>query len=158
MSAGPHILLVDDDRNWVETLADYLRSKGYTVQAAHDGHSGLALLTQDHVALALIDQNMPDLDGLEVLQRLREFNRGVITLLVSGDDEPSLAARARAAGAQGFIPKTTPPPLLLRAVQQALAAANAPARATPSRPHLPVLRRASRTLPVPRPPADGRGV
>lgn len=155
MAAEPRIVVIDDDRNWAETLADYLRGKGFTVATAHEAREGLTLLEQGSAALALVDVNMPDMDGLEFLRRLRRRNRELAVLMVSGDDEPTLPSRALAEGARAFVPKTTPPNLLLRAVRQALAAGafGPQAGGTPPRKrHLPALRSVGRTLPVPRPP------
>lgn len=120
MIANGRIILVDDDRNWAETLADYLRTRGYEVDLAHEGRSGLALVQRNHVSLVLVDYHMPDMDGLELLRRLRLVNHTVNVLMVSGADEPTLAKRVLALGATGFLPKTTPPADLLRTVRQAL--------------------------------------
>lgn len=141
MHAEPRIILIDDDRNWAETLADYLRGKGFDVQMAHEGRSGLALLRENGVALVVVDYHMPDMDGLEWLRRLRRFNRAINVLLMSGADEPTLATRALASGATGFLPKTTPPADLLHTVRQLVAHL--------TKRYLPVPRRSRRYLPVP---------
>jgi DNA-binding response OmpR family regulator len=135
------IVLIDDDRLWADTLAEYLRRKGYTVQTAPDGARGLALLENGEVALALVDGHMPDMEGLDLLRRLRQRRQPPAVLMVSGDDDPSLRTRALAEGAQGFVAKTTAPRLLLRMVRQALAL-----RAGPH--WLPVPHRPGRYLPV----------
>lgn len=141
MIANGRIILVDDDRNWAETLADYLRTRGYEVDLAHEGRAGLALLQQTQVSLVLVDYHMPDMDGLELLRRLRRLNRTVNVLMVSGADEPTLAKRVLALGATGFLPKTTPAADLLRTVRQAL-------ERSIWRRYLPVPRLAGRYLPV----------
>lgn len=145
MNLEPRIVLIDDDRVWAESLADYLRVKGFAVQTAHEGGSGLALLETQSVSLVLVDYHMPDMTGLELLQRVRRVNMSVSILMVSGADEPSLAERAVAGGAAGFLPKTTPPDTLLDSVRQALLKSVAFCKR-----YLPVPRRASRHfLPVP---------
>jgi DNA-binding NarL/FixJ family response regulator len=120
MNLFPQIALIDDDRTWVETLADYFQSRGFTIQSAGDGASGLALLESDGIPVAVVDLEMPGMDGLELLRQLRRRRLGVKVLLVSGADEPGLARRSVAAGAYAFLSKTAPPALLLEAVRQAL--------------------------------------
>lgn len=151
MNTEPRIVLIDDDRNWAETFADFLRAKGFGVQTAYAATDGLALLEKINVALVLVDFNMPDMDGLSLVRRLRQVQNEVTVLLVSGDDEPSLAARALTAGARAFVPKSSPPNILLKAVQQALDfVVNGRSNARdPSKRHLPALRKLYRTLPVP---------
>src|SRR5436190_13245586 len=100
MSADAQIMLIDDDPDWAETLADYLRGNGFRVRVANNGPAGLEFLAKHAIPLALVDWNMPDLDGLELLRQLQQLNREISVLLLSSDDEPSLPARAAAAGAR----------------------------------------------------------
>lgn len=146
MSAEAQIMLIDDDPDWAETLADYLRGKGFRVQVANGGCAGLEFLAKHAIPLALVDWNMPDLDGLELLRKLRQRNREIAVFLLSGDDEASLSERAVAEGAKGFLPKSTPPNLLLRTVRQALDAVMR--RPSPGKRYLPALRRNGRLLPA----------
>jgi DNA-binding response OmpR family regulator len=117
MSEAQHIAVIDDDRTWSETLAEYLRGKGFTVHTAEDGSSGLALLQAGGIPVAVVDCHMPGVDGPELVRRLGR--RDVAIVLVSGEDNPALAERATAAGAHAFVPKTASPRLVLQAVKQA---------------------------------------
>jgi DNA-binding response OmpR family regulator len=121
MQVRSQIALIDDDRAWVETLAEYLRGKGFAIRTAYDGVRGLSLLEDGGIPVALVDLNMPGMSGLELLRRLRQRRRPVAVLLVSADDDPSLAARVKAEGGDAFLPKTVSPRLLLSAVRLALA-------------------------------------
>src|SRR5262249_45484979 len=120
MSVTPQIALIDDDRTWTETLAEYFQSRGIAIQVAGDGISGLALLERKGIPVAVVDLQMPGLDGLELLRQLRRRRLAVKVLLVSGHDEPGLARRILAEGAHAFLSKTIAPVLLLEAVRQAL--------------------------------------
>jgi DNA-binding response OmpR family regulator len=121
MYPGAQIALIDDDRAWVETLADYLHSQGFSIQTAFDGVRGLSLLEGGGIAVALVDLNMPGITGLELLRHLRKHGRPVAVLLVSGEDDPTLAARVKAEGGEAFLSKAMSPRLFLATVRRALA-------------------------------------
>jgi CheY-like chemotaxis protein len=123
MSASRGILLIDDDRDWLETLADYLGSKGFSVTLAEHAEEALQAIARPDLALAIVDYHLRGDDGLRLLAELRR-RRNLPLLLVSGVDEPLLAARTRAAGGTAFVPKTSSPQFLLRVIEQALASGN----------------------------------
>jgi DNA-binding response OmpR family regulator len=142
----PHrIGLVDDDRTWLETLSDYLEAKGFEVRTAQGALRGFDLLADENLHLAVVDFRMPDMDGLELLRRLRRRRGNLAALLLSSEEDPRLAARAVAEGAIGFLSKTAPPALLMRRLVQTLGwLAFQPAS------HLGHERLRERLLPVPR--------
>ena len=132
MNASPPILLIDDDRTWLETLADCLRHEGLPVRTADRPQLGLALLERsDPVRAVVIDFRMPEMDGLELLRQIRQRRRHLPVLLLSSEDDPALAARALAAGARAFLCKAMAPRLLLARLRQLLTAPE-PARARPA--------------------------
>jgi CheY-like chemotaxis protein len=118
------IILIDDNRSWLETLAEYLQERGFDVRTAEGGVSGLALLEESGFALAVVDFNMPGMSGLELLRRLRPRQRNVAVLLLSSEEDPTLPERARAEGARAFLSKSTAPGRLLRELVQLLIAAS----------------------------------
>ncbi len=70
--AGPKkILIVDDEPDLIEIARDHLESAGYAVFSAGDGREGLKAAKQNVPDLILLDIQMPDIDGLEMLQLLR---------------------------------------------------------------------------------------
>ncbi|HLJ92238.1 MAG TPA: response regulator [Gemmataceae bacterium] len=115
------IALIDDDRSWLEALAEYLETKGFSVCTAADPAEGLALLSQKNVAVVICDYDMPGMTGLELVRSIFEQPRSIAILMVSNEEDPSLAARALAAGACGFLTKTGSPSQLLQKVRQILA-------------------------------------
>ncbi|MGF1579231.1 MAG: response regulator [Gemmataceae bacterium] len=119
MEIQPRIALIDDDAFWLDTMSEFLAGRGFDIQTASSGLSGLALLKERTIPLAMVDFHMPDMDGLQLLRSLREEHHPAAVLLVSGDGDPSLPTRAREEGALGFFSKTTPPRVLLRALDQA---------------------------------------
>jgi DNA-binding response OmpR family regulator len=114
------LALIDDNRAWLETLAEYLRDRGYGVETALGGRRGLKLLERGGIGLAVIDFHMPDLDGMELLDLLQRRRLHVDVLLMSSDDDPTLPRRVRAAGAAAFLSKNTAPALLLPRLTQTL--------------------------------------
>jgi DNA-binding response OmpR family regulator len=159
MNTARRIALIDDDRTWVETLAEYLRDKGYGVETALGGRRGLRLLERGGIGLAVVDFHMPDLDGVELLRQLRRRRLNVDVLLMSSDDDPALPRRVLWEGAAAFLSKNTAPGLLLRSLTQTLSAVFAemavrPPAWSPWDRFLPVPRRAEPWLPMPLRPGE----
>lgn len=69
------ILVVEDNRDILANLADYLALKGYEVDCAQDGLSGLHLAATNHYDLIVLDVMLPGMDGYALCQRLREGER-----------------------------------------------------------------------------------
>jgi len=80
----PHLLLCDDSPVERLALAHYLRRVGYNVDEAGDGESALEQLKSRPVDLLLLDLEMPDLDGFEVLNYVREHRKSLPVILLSG--------------------------------------------------------------------------
>jgi DNA-binding response OmpR family regulator len=161
MSASPRIALIDDDHTWMETLAEFLRDKGYGVETALGGRRGLRLLEHGGIGLAVVDFHMPDLDGVELLRQLRRRRLNVDVLLMSSDDDPALPVRVLREGAAAFLSKNTAPGLLLRSLTQTLSAvaaemARRPPAVSPWDRFLPVPRRPGPWLPMPLRPDRGQ--
>jgi DNA-binding response OmpR family regulator len=120
------IALIDDDRAWLDTLAEFLGDRGYHVHTAQGAASGLALLEKFDAAAAVIDFRMPEMNGLQLLRRLRQRWGKLPVLLLSGDDDPLLQTRALEEGAFAFLSKGTSPGLLLRLLLHTLSNAMDP--------------------------------
>jgi len=65
------VLVVDDEASVVEVVTLYLKREGYTVRQAHDGEAALAALNESTPALVVLDLMLPQIDGLEIMKRLR---------------------------------------------------------------------------------------
>jgi DNA-binding NarL/FixJ family response regulator len=149
MNPSVNVLLIDDNRTWRDTLAEYLEAKGFRVCAAEEALRGLDLLERQDFAVAVIDFNMPGMNGLELLRRLRHRHRRPAVLLLTSEDDPSLPSRALAEGAKAFLSKTTPPRRLLQALRDAILKYGREAAAASADRLLPVPVRRGITLPVP---------
>ena len=149
MDTRGSILLIDDDRAWLDTLAEYLQDKGYPVEKAHGGIHGLKLLDRLDVSVAVIDFRMPGMNGIELLRQMRRKRSNLGVLLLSSEDDPALPTLALAEGAKAFLSKNSPPRQLLHLLNETLAIYGyGDARPSPDR-LLPVVRPNRRTLPVP---------
>jgi len=161
MPPVPRVALIDDNRAWLDTLAEYLSDRGYRVETAVGGRRGLRLLEGGGIGLAVVDFHMPDLDGLELVRQLRRRRLNVDVLLMSSDDDPGLPGRVRAEGAAAFLSKNAAPGLLLRTLTGALRAVLAETARRPSHRSpwdcllpVPVPRRADPWLPMPLRPGE----
>src|SRR4051812_35546680 len=83
----PVVLLVDDDAAIRRSLADGLELEGFEVVPASGGRAALAALDSLTPAVVVLDLAMPDLDGLEVLHRLRDDGHEVPVCILSARDE-----------------------------------------------------------------------
>src|SRR5436305_10818730 len=95
--AAVSILLVDDDEDTCASMSDIFVDLGYTVDMAYDGPDALELSGLHQYRLALLDYNMPGMDGLELCRRLKTSQPGVVVALVTAFS--SIATTAAAAGA-----------------------------------------------------------
>ncbi|EHN08873.1 DNA-binding response regulator [Patulibacter medicamentivorans] len=99
------ILLVDDDAAIRRTLAVGLELEGFSVVPASGGRAALAAVPQVRPAAVLLDLTMPDLDGLEVLRRLRAAGEDVPVCVLSARDEVDDRVTGLQAGADDYIVK-----------------------------------------------------
>lgn len=116
----PHrILVVDDEAAIRRLLTTVLESAGFTVHAAENGRLGLAAAAAVRPDLILLDLGLPDLEGVEVLQRLREWSPvPVIVLSVREREDDKVAALD--AGADDYLTKPFGVPELLARIRVSL--------------------------------------
>lgn len=98
------ILLIDDDAELGELLQEYLAMEGFEVEVAGDGETGLAKASSGDFALVLLDVMLPEINGFEVLRRLRQTSSvPVIMLTARGDSVDKVLGLEH--GADDYIPK-----------------------------------------------------
>ena len=86
MTRPSRILLVDDEMSIQRTVAPLLRSRGYEVEGAATGRLALDALDANRPDLVILDLGLPDMDGLEVLRRLRHRNNKTPVLILTARD------------------------------------------------------------------------
>lgn len=79
-----NILLVDDDLDYIQVTAFFLKSKGYNVDVATSGADAINKVSQGDVHIVLLDYYMPELTGEDVVNKIREFNDRIIIILQTG--------------------------------------------------------------------------
>src|SRR5436853_2991657 len=99
------ILVIEDDRETADQLADSLAASGYHVDVAVDGREGLSRGRTAEYAVMTVDRMLPDIDGLAVIRRLRED--GIVTpaLIVSALGEIDDRVRGLRAGGDDYLVK-----------------------------------------------------
>lgn len=115
----PHIILVDDDKNIVTSVKIALESEGWRVSSFHDGEEGLAGILDNAPDLVVLDIKMPRMDGIEVLQKLREQSQVPAIFLTSKDDEVDEIVGLKM-GADDYITKPFSQRLLITRIQTLL--------------------------------------
>ncbi len=105
MTSKTEILIIDDDPNLRKTLSDILRAKGYETIAAKDGTEGLDLLKQNSYNLALIDLQLPDISGLEILKRIKSDHPSTDAIILTGNATLDSAIEATNRGAYSYLQK-----------------------------------------------------
>lgn len=145
-TSSPTICVVDDDPLVRKTIAGILEQDGKMVVLHDSGAAFLTALDKSETGekaqkpplydCVLLDVKMPNMDGLEVLQRLNGLH-GLSIVMISGQGDISTAVQAMRRGAVDFIEKPFTPDQLISAVDFALAAtANAAATASPAPPEI----------------------
>ena len=110
------ICLIDDDQNILASLSLALKSEKFDVETYSDGISGLEALEKDDFDIAILDIKMPRLDGLEVLQKLRNSSDIPVIFLTSKDDEIDQLLGLKM-GADDYITKPFSQKLLIERVK-----------------------------------------
>lgn len=113
------IALVDDDRNILASVSLMLEAEGFKVRTYADGAEALRGLSQQPPDLAVLDIKMPRMDGLELLQKLRQKSQLPVIFLTSKDDESDELLGLRM-GADDYIKKPFSQRLLLERIKALL--------------------------------------
>lgn len=116
------ILTVDDSASIRQMVSFTLKNAGYGVVEAVDGEDGLTKAKAGSVNLVLTDQNMPKMDGLTLIRKLRALPQyqSAPILMLTTESSDAMKAQGRAAGATGWLVKPFDPPRLLEVVKKVI--------------------------------------
>ena len=118
------ILIVDDERLVRQSLEKGLTDQGYLVISADNGRGAISLAEEESPDLVLLDLKLPDLNGIEVLKRLREIDKNVTVLIITAYGSIDTAIAAIRSGAYDYLTKPFDLETILLSVRQALEASN----------------------------------
>lgn len=99
------LLIIDDDSELCQLVADYLRPMGFLVEMEHEGIKGAARAASEVWSAILLDVMMPGCDGFEVLRRIREKSRVPVIMLTGRGEEVDRIVGLEL-GADDYLPKT----------------------------------------------------
>ncbi len=118
------ILVIDDEKSIRNTLKDILEYEKYTVDVAEDGPTGLEMFRKNPYDVVLCDIKMPKMDGIEVLEKIREEGADTQVIMISGHGNIDTAVEAIKKGAFDFIEKPPDMNRLLITIRNALDKSN----------------------------------
>lgn len=99
------LLIVDDDQNLRKTLSDILRVKGYVSMVVGSGAEAIAAVEREAISLALIDLNLPDMSGLDVMERIKAASPLTEAIILTGYASLDTAIEATKRGAFSYLIK-----------------------------------------------------
>ncbi|MBR3691308.1 MAG: response regulator transcription factor [Clostridia bacterium] len=114
-----NVLVVDDDREIVESIGIFLSGEGYRALKAYDGIEALDILAENEVHLMILDVMMPRLDGIKTLMKLRQ-SRNIPVILLSAKSEDTDKIFGLTAGADDYVTKPFNPSELMARVKSQL--------------------------------------
>ena len=98
------ILLVDDEPLIIEVLGEHFKPS-YDIETAMNGTDALTAVLRGRPDLVLLDINMPRMNGVEVLKDIKKIDETIPVIMVTANEQVTLAAEALKAGAFGYVPK-----------------------------------------------------
>ncbi len=99
------VLVVDDEASIRRNISDLLSPLGYRILLAEDGASAIATFSTDSPGLVILDINMPDMNGLDVLEEIKRINRDIPVIVFTAFGTSERAIRAMKCGAYDYIEK-----------------------------------------------------
>ena len=111
------ILVIEDEERLARLISRVLKEEGYAPEAAQSGRAGLALALAEDYDLLIVDWMLPDLDGIEVVRRLRAAEMSVPVLMLTARRQVEDRVEGLDAGADDYLPKPFAFPELLARVR-----------------------------------------
>ena len=103
--AGEHVLLVDDEREFVQTLSERLMMRDLGSAVAYDGESALEVAREDEPDVMILDLKMPGIDGIEVLRRIKKTQPEIEVIILTGHGSEADKTICKQLGAFAYLQK-----------------------------------------------------
>jgi CheY-like chemotaxis protein len=118
MKIGARILVIDDNADARELLREILEAKGYAIFEAGDGQEALEVMDKTLVHLAIVDLDMPRVNGIEFTKRAKGVNPQLPVIMVTAYSQFYSPAEILAAGVDAFLQKPIDLARLMKAIEQ----------------------------------------
>jgi DNA-binding NtrC family response regulator len=115
-----NILVVDDDAGVRKVLSSILSKEGYFIETVENGKQAMSAFEKTRFDLALIDIRLPDMEGTELLQKLKEKHPHMVRIIITGFPTLKNAMETVNEGADGYVLKPFDIPKLLETIKKHL--------------------------------------
>ena len=119
--SGKRVLLVDDEKDFIDALSDRLAGRGLETDVAYDGMSAIELVRVNEYDAIVLDMVMPGMDGIETLKRVLEIDADLQVILLTAHGTVQTGVEAVKEGAADFLQKPSPLADILSRIQTAAA-------------------------------------
>jgi len=114
------ILVIDDDKDLRFNLSSILKDEGYDVLAVEDGREALKILQGDCPDLVLLDMRLPEMDGMKILEKMKELNHNLAIIMLTAYTDVKDAVKAMRLGVYDYIAKPFDNEELILTIKKAL--------------------------------------
>lgn len=111
------ILVLDDDNDTIEILQHLLSGKGYRVKTASSSEQGMTMLSQNTFHVLILDLRLPGMDGIEVLKRIRDRDRDLGIIILTGYPSVESAVASLKGGVSDYVQKPIDSQKLLESIE-----------------------------------------
>lgn len=102
------ILFIDDQQDFLDSISFWMKSKGYEVEVALDGKTGIKKIREGSIDVAFVDYKMPEMNGLEVIAKVREFDSNIPLVIVTAHADNIVFGEVKKLRVSGFFSKIGP--------------------------------------------------
>jgi DNA-binding response OmpR family regulator len=120
METSRIILIVDDDKSILRTFTRILQKQGYKIDTAETGKEATEKADKNHYDLALVDIRLPDMDGTELLAKMKTQLQNTIKIMITGFPSIESGVKALDEGADAYLVKPVKPEELLMLIKEKL--------------------------------------
>ena len=113
------VLLVDDEREFVQTLSERLQMREMGAVVAYDGPSALELVQHDEPEVMIVDLKLPGMDGMEILTQVKQINSDIEVIILTGHGSEQDKEKCLGLGAFDYVQKPVDINVLSRKLKQA---------------------------------------
>jgi len=118
--ANKTILVVDDDKSILRTFTRILQKNSYEIDVAETGKEAIEKADTRHYDLALVDMRLPDMDGTEVLAKMKKQLQSTVKIMITGFPSLESGVKALDEGADAYLVKPVKPEELLLLIEEKL--------------------------------------